>query len=385
MNRIATSLALAVGLFLLAVPAAKGDRPATDFAGKQIELCMIGDSITWATNGDYWRKELLKHMPELAFIGTHTARFGYSHAGEGGNSTGRVLERINRKSSIPDARYYHLLIGVNDSAAAKSAENAPAVAARTRDSIVKIVNTLLERPTTEKVFLGTIMPCSPDNDPGSDAMQFRDLAGSQTNTLLRDNFKELFPSGKVVLVEYEKPLRARDDRRQIIRLHPTPAGYAVIAPILTEVLKRETAPPADPKAAKYGVEVTNLYSNRADYSAPLIPGWYVLSCRVDEVEGDEIALELDAKNPRTLRFPFHKEFRARAKAGDRVEFEFETGYQGYGYDQCSTILSAKNGKVSCVLLEKMRPGRKASAWREGRSWIDAESPMHLGEKLLPAP
>jgi hypothetical protein len=63
-------------------------------ASKQIPLCMIGDSITWAGKGDHWRKELLKRMPNLAFIGTHSAVFGYSHAGEGGDSTGRVLRRI---------------------------------------------------------------------------------------------------------------------------------------------------------------------------------------------------------------------------------------------------------------------------------------------------
>ena len=64
-----------------------------DVAGKQIEWCMIGDSITWAGNGDCFRKELLALIPELAFVGTHTAKFGYSHAGEGGNTRGIVGRR----------------------------------------------------------------------------------------------------------------------------------------------------------------------------------------------------------------------------------------------------------------------------------------------------
>jgi len=70
----------------------------------QIPLCMIGDSITWAEFGDHWRKELLKHLPNLAFIGSHSACFGYSHAGEGGNNTNQVLARLNE---IPDCLYYN--------------------------------------------------------------------------------------------------------------------------------------------------------------------------------------------------------------------------------------------------------------------------------------
>ena len=45
-------------------------------------LCMIGDSITWADHGDTWRQFLLEQIPTLAFVGSHTAKLGYSHAGE---------------------------------------------------------------------------------------------------------------------------------------------------------------------------------------------------------------------------------------------------------------------------------------------------------------
>ena len=72
---------------------------------------MIGDSITWSGKGDYWRKELFEIIPRLAFVGTHTGTLGYSHAGEGGNSTGSV---INRLAMIPNCPYYSLLIGTND-------------------------------------------------------------------------------------------------------------------------------------------------------------------------------------------------------------------------------------------------------------------------------
>ena len=41
---------------------AKIVKPA-DVAGKQIEWCMVGDSITWAGYGDYFRKYLLEEIP----------------------------------------------------------------------------------------------------------------------------------------------------------------------------------------------------------------------------------------------------------------------------------------------------------------------------------
>ena len=83
-------------------------------AGRQALLCMIGDSVTWAQAGDHFRGEFLKLFPQLAFVGTHTGILGYSHAGEGGDSSRRLLTRVNDPERIPDAPYYHLLIGVND-------------------------------------------------------------------------------------------------------------------------------------------------------------------------------------------------------------------------------------------------------------------------------
>ena len=85
---------LLVAMLTLAwMPQARAE-PATD--PPQVPLCMIGDSITWAQEGDYWRLYLLDNLPHLAFVGTHTAVLGYSHAGEGGNGTGAVLARLFR-------------------------------------------------------------------------------------------------------------------------------------------------------------------------------------------------------------------------------------------------------------------------------------------------
>ena len=115
----------------------------------QIPLCMIGDSITWAQEGDCWRKDLLEHLPNLAFVGTHTAKFGYSHAAEGGNGTPSVLSRLN---DIPDCPYYHLLIGTNDNNL-KDESKIPEHSQGTADRIEKMSRSA---PTTD--ILSTAAP-----------------------------------------------------------------------------------------------------------------------------------------------------------------------------------------------------------------------------------
>ena len=110
LNRFILQALLYAGLTLGALPLKAGDEinpgkftyPEAS-APAQIPICMIGDSITWAGNGDYWRKYMIERIPSLAFIGTHTAVLGYSHAGEGGNSTEAVLKRMK---DIPDCPYY---------------------------------------------------------------------------------------------------------------------------------------------------------------------------------------------------------------------------------------------------------------------------------------
>ncbi len=371
--------AMVVGSSLFAAPEVK------DLAGKQIELCMIGDSITWAGNGDHFRKNLIEKMPELAFVGSHTAMFGYSHAGEGGNNTSRVLERINKKLRVPDARYYHLLIGVNDNAACKNAEAAPAQARKTYTAITRIVDALLARSTTEKIFVGTLLPCGNDSDPTSMSQQFRDLGNVETSKLLRAELLKKYPDGRVALVEYENVLRPREDWRKIIRLHPTPEGYVHVAAVLADALKKGTTPPkaAFAAGAKPGVEVTNLWSAKNQCTAPLIPGWYTVSFDVTKVTGDTLKLQVESRFPKSLKTPFAKEFSVKAEAGKRAEFTFMTGYQGYGYDEGPLVIKPLNGEINQVLVEKMRPSKRASVYGTG-TYVDTVSPMALGEKLVPA-
>lgn len=363
---------------------AKIVKPA-DVAGKQIEWCMVGDSITWAGYGDYFRKYLLEEIPQLAFLGTHTARLGYSHAGEGGNGTVKVLARIDDPLRIPDSRYYHLLIGVNDSGAAKRAEQVDSVARGTADRIQQIIEKMLAKPRTEKVFLGTIMPCCPDNKATDELKQryvYRDAAAAATNVILRKEVPARF-GDKVVLIEYEKPLRARADWQRIIRLHPIPEGYKVIAGIAAAVIRPAVTPENRPMA-KFGVEVTNLWQAETGLSTPLLPGWYVLSFRAKQPVDGQISLTLRSFSGQTYQFPFSKDFKLKAQAGERVYVEFYTGAEAIDYTQAAMEIANLNGSIEDVMIEKMRPTRRGSRYGTG-TFIDAESEMSLGEKLVPLP
>ena len=379
-----TKLLLFLPLFLLifCLAEAKEITPA-DVAGRQIELCMIGDSITWANMGDCFRKETLKVLPNLAFIGTHTGRFGYSHAGEGGDNVRWGLKkRIHDKNRVPDARYYHLLMGVNDSAGTRKDEDIPKYARLIADALKERVRVLLTRPTTEKVFLGTIFPCVHDHHPKeSDEMKeryrLRDLTASKVNEYLRAEVPAEFKD-KVVLVEYEKVLRPREDWKKIIRLHPRPEGYAVVGPILAGYIKKYAVPENKP-LKNFGVEVTNLWDQEKNAMKPILQGWFLMSFDVKEVVDGHVSLKLQmVSEPHKGYKPYVKTVRIPAKPGDRVQFEFE------GRNALVIQLEVQNlkGKIDRILVEKMRPSKKASIYGVG-TYVDDKSPMSLGEKFVP--
>ena len=384
----------ALTAFAAAASALSGaDAPAPkEIAGKQIDLCMVGDSITWAGDGDCFRKELVKRVPDLAFIGTHTAKFGYSHAGEGGNTTYSILRIIDDPSRIPASRYYHLLVGVNDSSVTggilkktPNADRAKVIAEQSRsiaDRILKILDKLTARPGTEKVFWGTIFPCCPGRNAKPDelaAYELRDATASAVNAILR---KEIAKYGdKVVMIEYEKPLRARNDWREIILLHPTPFGYSVVADIAAPYIRKYAKPAAAP-LAKFGVEVTNLWMEKRQCTRPLIPGWYTVSFDVKKVSGAKITIDMASRNARLLKTPLAQTHAVAAKAGERVSFNFFTKYEGYGYNMSPITVKAANGEIANIMVEKMRPSMKASVYGKG-TFVDGKSPMSLGEKFVP--
>lgn len=354
-----------------------------DVAGKQIEWCMIGDSITWAGNGDCFRKELLKHIPELAFMGTHTAKFGYSHAGEGGNTTHRVLARLDDPSRVPNSRYYHLLIGVNDSSVTKDMADVEKNAKPIADRILKILDNLTARPGTDKVFWGTILPCAVEGKKTPAVIakfERRDATASAVNKILRDAVSKY--GDKVVIIEYEKPLREIADWQSMIRLHPTPKGYEVIGNIAAPYIKKH-AKAANEKLDKFGVEVTNLYLARRKCTSPLVPGWYTVSFDVKSVKGDKINLHLGSRSPSQYKTPLDQKVSVKAKAGERVYVNFFTQYEGYGYNMSPVVVTPTNGEIDNIMVEKTRPSQKPSVYGVG-TFVDSTSPVSLGEKMVSA-
>ena len=344
------------------------DYSATGKSG-QIPLCMIGDSITWAEKGDCWRKELLARLPNLAFVGTHTAMFGYSHAGEGGNSTGLILARMKY---IPDCPYYNVLIGTNNNGV-KKAELIEDKSKQTAEEIIRIVNELLKKKGVEKVFLSSILPCATDNP-------FRDQCNSATNKILREKFDKVFPKDKVVWVEYETPIRQVNGWEKKIFLHPNEEGYALVGDITAKAVSATLNVKPGTESVRpdnTGVQVVNLMGENNITVCPVIAGWYILSCKVDTAgPNPEIILESQLSGKNT----FKQVIPVKAAPGETISVNVFTNYEGYGYTRDFLTLKTNGCSVSNVLLEKMRPSKKSSSYGKD-SYIDTVSPVSKGELL----
>lgn len=339
---------------------------------EQIPLCMIGDSITWYGEGDSWRQQLVARLPRLAFVGTHSAKHGYSHAGEGGNSTHAVLKRL---ADIPACPYYHLLIGTNDNSISDETR-VEAHAAQTAERIAAIVDGLLARPGTRTVFLGSLLPCT-DDDPAKAGNPLRARTNAATNVVLRGWLGGRLPAGRVAWVEYERAVLATPGWERCIRLHPLPAGYAVLAEVLAATIARTCAiddPAAAPRPAPgAGVRVDNLLDAEGRATrAPVIAGWYTLSWQAGAA-GPEAALVVEGEG---REFPL----RLPVAAGARQHREVFTGYEGYGYTRSVLRLRAENCTLERVLLEKRRPAGTPSAYGQG-SYLDSSTPPAPGELL----
>jgi hypothetical protein len=345
------------------------DYSATGTSG-QIPLCMIGDSITWAEKGDFWRKELLERLPNLAFIGTHTAMFGYSHAGEGGNSTNAVLARIR---FIPDCTYYSVLIGTNNNGV-KNAELIESKSKQTAEEIITIVNELLKKKGARTVFLSSILPCATDNP-------FRDQCNSATNKLLRESLDKRFPKDQVVWVEYEIPIRQVQGWEKKIFLHPNEAGYELVANITAQAISDTLGVKPGTESSRpenTGVRVVNLIGQNNITLCPVIAGWYILSCKIDTVTSNQPTIVLESQM--AGKSTYKQVIPVKAGPGETISQYIFTNYEGYGYTRDFLTINADGCSVSNVLLEKMRPSKKPSIYGKG-SYIDTVSPVFKGELL----
>ncbi len=368
---------LVLGLGLLGLPRTGAAEEVASTAAAtvppQVPLCMIGDSITWAQEGDWWRAYLLEQLPALAFVGTHSACLGYSHAGEGGNGTQAVLARL---PAIPDCPYYSLLIGTNDNST-RDETAVDRTAAATAGRIVAIVQGLLAKPSAKRVFLSSVLPCHTDNP-------LRDRTNARTNVIVREALRSSLPADRVVYVDYETPIRQTPNWEPMIRLHPTREGYRLLARLLAEAIASALglqAPFIPPRpAAGTGVRIDNLWEGGDDGHSrvPLIAGWYTVSCDVLAVTGPNPALTLTSRDP-GVKQPLSKTFAlGSTTAGSRACFELFTGYEGYGYTRSAIVATTQGCRLGRILLEKRRPSGVASAYGEG-SYLDTVTAPVPGE------
>ncbi|MFP3903408.1 MAG: SGNH/GDSL hydrolase family protein [Armatimonadota bacterium] len=343
----------------------------------QIPFCMIGDSITRAGVADYWREYLLEEIPTMAYVGTHSASLGYSHAGEGGDSTHRVLGRID---DIPDCPYYHLLIGTNDDNAAKEGAQVEKVAQRTSGRIIEIVNGLLQKPSMNKVFLASVLPCATDNP-------FRDKTNSRVNQILKEQFDELWPDGRVAWVEYEEPIRATEQWEPKIRLHPTREGYRLLAEILADTLREKLNLPEEIAAPEpkdgTGVGVVNLWEGDADghTTAPVLADFYTISFDAIGVGEDGGTVTVRSQDG-DLDYPLQKSFDVPADAADsRLDFTFFTGHERRTYTRSVWEFDVEGCTIDRILIEKKRPNAVPSVYGTG-TYVDYQTPPAPGELVV---
>jgi len=127
------------------------------------------------------------------------------------------------------------------------------------------------------------------------------------------------------------------------------------------------------------VAIDNLWSPEEGRTrAPVIPGWYTVSCDVVSVDTDTATVAVRSVD-QTLSQPLSKVFPVqRGDVGKRVVFRLFTGYQGYGYTTGALEFSAAGCRITRILFEKKRPGDQGSAYGEA-AYIDTQTVPLPGE------
>ena len=111
---------------------------------------------------------------------------------------------------------------------------------------------------------------------------------------------------------------------------------------------------------------------------PLIPGWYTLSMEAEKAGKISFTLYSVTKNTKAQ---FKKTYTLKVEPGKRVELNFMTGYQNYGYDKAPFKLEFSSNSAKNIMVEKTRPLQKASRYGVG-SFIDCVSDIAPGERLV---
>ena len=176
------------------------------------EIAMVGDSIVWSNFGQGLRLNLSKLNPDYKFIGSRTDIYGYSHEGEGGNTTLNVLARLK---NINPSDNYTLHIGTNDLSLSPD---------ESFINIKKIIDSLLNKKPGSKVFIMTILPTTDVK---------RDKRTRKINILIRN-----YPDWKnrVFIIDTEKKFRAVKNWQTLLTdgVHPNAEGYKILARIINK-------------------------------------------------------------------------------------------------------------------------------------------------------
>ncbi|MEA9978467.1 MULTISPECIES: SGNH/GDSL hydrolase family protein [unclassified Pseudomonas] len=179
-------------------------------------LAMIGDSITWWSYGRYFRCMLAPELPGVQFVGPHTDPFGYGHAGEGGNTTKNIIDRLNK---IKPTDYYFILAGTNDWIFAT-----PEI---TINNLKLIAKTLSKRGG--KVLISTLLPRLDKHDARNEKVNKAILAWNGKGC----NCK---------VIDLDKEFRKLPDQHKYFwdtGLHPNIEGYQKITEILAPRIRQD--------------------------------------------------------------------------------------------------------------------------------------------------
>ena len=178
-----------------------------------IDVTVIGDSITWYSNGQYFRKLMSQLSNKFRYTGSRTDTFGYGHEGEGGNNSQAVLNRINY---IVKSDIYILMIGTNDRY--EDIKN-------TLDNITEITSGLIIKAPSSIVYVSTILPR--DDEIDNKNIKTNELIRSWINT---NN------DHRIKLLDVEKEFRSITNWQHLLsdKLHPTIDGYKKLSEIVND-------------------------------------------------------------------------------------------------------------------------------------------------------
>lgn len=182
-------------------------------------LTMVGDSITWWSYGRFFRCMMAVQIPGFDFTGPHTDQFGYGHAGEGGNNSSEVLQRLD---AIAPADNYVVLVGTNDWGTNLSPE-------QTFDHIRLIAKRLSDKGGL--VIVSTLLPRLDEKQARND----------KVNTRLRN----WVPQCNCTVVDLDKAFRPIASPKYYWDegLHPNIEGYREIARIMAGFIKSKAEAP----------------------------------------------------------------------------------------------------------------------------------------------